>query len=109
MIRLNSNLHLYKRNFTLMLFECYSSVIRLCNLYKGIYKSIYKSIYKGSLKWKNLEIFLPLPFCQKCMIYKNQKKEKPGYPLIFKSCARFFSRIIIIRPGVMNILLTNNI
>ncbi|KAF0131923.1 MAG: hypothetical protein FD155_447 [Bacteroidetes bacterium] len=46
-------------------------------------------------------------FYQKCMIYKNQKKGKPGYSLIFKNCARFFSRIIIIRAKVMNRLLTN--
>lgn len=91
MIRFNSNLHLYKRNFTLVLFECYSSVIRVCNLYKGIYKSIYKSIYKGSLKWKNFKIFLPLPFWQNFMKNENQKTDRPIHSLIFKSCARFFA------------------
>jgi hypothetical protein len=105
MILFNSNLHLYKRNFTLILFECYSSVIRVCNLYKGIYKSIYESIYKGSLKWKNFEIFLPLSLYQDLLILIVKKIH--AFIRRFLKVARGFSRIIIIRARVMNNLSTN--
>lgn len=55
------DLNFFKPCFISVSFQFHSSLNRVLKLYKGIYKDINQGIYKGSLQWKKLKIFSPLP------------------------------------------------
>ncbi len=125
MKRFEPFLKLYKRDLNFVSFQFHSSLNRVLKLYKGIYKDIYQGIYKGSLQWKKLKIFSPLPsfiifslknlkgseiskkikiaranFIESGLCSNDLKQRNAESADVFLARAKF-SRLIIIRAGLL--------